>query len=207
MSTVGNLSENLEDYLERIFDFVEAHGFAKVSDIAKLKNVKMSSVNSAVQRLTKEGLVVHDRYRHINLTGSGLKLAAELKRRHVVIKDFLTEVVGVRDSIADKDACGIEHHVHPETVNKLIKYSNECRSDSKELIPLTQMKSGEHGTVKALEGGDQFANKLASLGIRIGKRITKISSMVLRGPVVISINRRHVAMGFGMAKKILVETE
>lgn len=75
------------------------------------------------------------------------------------------------------------------------------------LIPLTQMKPGQHGIIRELHGGDQFAQKLASLGVRLGKGITKVSSMVLRGPVVISIHNRHIAIGFGMAGRIMVEVK
>lgn len=125
VACVGNISAQLEDYLEHIFDVIRKNGIAKVSDIARLKNVKMPSVNNAINRLTKEGLVTHGRYKNINLTESGAKLASELKRRHTVIRQFLTDVLGVRPATADKDACAIEHHVHPETVKKLISYVKE----------------------------------------------------------------------------------
>lgn len=75
------------------------------------------------------------------------------------------------------------------------------------LIPLTEMKRGQHGFVRELHGGTNFAQKLSSLGIRPGKKISKVSAMLLGGPIVISINNRHVAVGFGMAKKIMVEVE
>lgn len=129
VSRVGNISAQLEDYLEHIFDVIREKGIAKVSDIARLKDVKMPSVNNAINRLAREGLVTHNRYKNINLTESGARLAAELKRRHTVIRQFLEDVLGVRQSTADKDACAIEHHVHPETVRKLIDYVNNC-SDS-----------------------------------------------------------------------------
>ncbi len=46
-----------------------------------------------------------------------------------------------------------------------------------------------------------------SLGIRVGKRVTKVSSQFMRGPVCIRIDSYQVALGFGMAKKVLVEVE
>lgn len=73
------------------------------------------------------------------------------------------------------------------------------------LIPLTEMRRGQSGVVRELHGGSEFAQKLASLGVRIGQGLTKVSSMVLNGPVVISIHKRHIAIGFGMARRIVVE--
>jgi len=52
-----------------------------------------------------------------------------------------------------------------------------------------------------------MTDRLNALGIRTGKRITKISSMLLHGPVTIQIDRMRVAIGFGMAEKIFVEVE
>lgn len=48
-------------------------------------------------------------------------------------------------------------------------------------------------------------NRLSALGIRPGKRVTKVSSMFMRGPVTIQVGNAQVAIGFGMAKRILVE--
>jgi len=45
------------------------------------------------------------------------------------------------------------------------------------------------------------------LGIRPGKKITKISSMLMRGPVTVQAGHTQIAIGFGMANKIFVELE
>jgi len=72
---------------------------------------------------------------------------------------------------------------------------------------LTQMQPGETGTVKEILGGRGFIRKLQSIGIRPGKRITKVSSHFWRGPQTIEIDNMQVAVGFGMAKKIFVEID
>ncbi len=50
-------------------------------------------------------------------------------------------------------------------------------------------------------------NRLSTLGIRPGKRITKISAMLMRGPVTIQSGRTQLAIGFGIANKILVDSD
>ena len=74
-------------------------------------------------------------------------------------------------------------------------------------ITLTQMKTGQNGTVVQLQGGRGLVNRLNALGIRPGSRITKLSSMVMRGPITIQVDRAQVAIGFGMAKRIIVELD
>ncbi|MFC1937176.1 ferrous iron transport protein A [Chloroflexota bacterium] len=74
-------------------------------------------------------------------------------------------------------------------------------------VTLVRMEAGQNGTIVQVQGGRGLVNRLDALGIRAGKRITKISSMLMRGPVTIEIDRTQVAIGFGMAGKILVEID
>jgi ferrous iron transport protein A len=73
-----------------------------------------------------------------------------------------------------------------------------------EQVSLAQMRVGQSGTVINIDGGHGLVNRLNTLGIVPGKKITKISSMLMRGPVAVEIDRVQIALGFGMAKKILV---
>lgn len=72
-------------------------------------------------------------------------------------------------------------------------------------ITLTQMRIGQSGVVIQIQGGHGLVNRLNALGIRPGKRITKLSSMIMRGPVTIQVDGAQVAIGFGMARRIIVE--
>jgi len=75
------------------------------------------------------------------------------------------------------------------------------------IIPLTQMASGESGIVAEIHGGQGVERRLAALGLRTGEKITKISAQFLRGPVTAQTGRTQIAIGFGMANKIMVEVE
>ena len=74
-------------------------------------------------------------------------------------------------------------------------------------VTLARMQTRRSGIVLQIHGGHGLINRLSALGIRPGKRITKVSSMLMRGPVTIEIDRAQVAIGFGMASKIMVELD
>ncbi|HOX54323.1 MAG: FeoA family protein [Candidatus Omnitrophica bacterium] len=74
-------------------------------------------------------------------------------------------------------------------------------------ISLVLMKSDFKGKVVDVLGGASLNNKLMSMGLYKGKEITKLSHIGLRGPVVIKVGRTILALGHGMASKILVEIE
>jgi len=69
------------------------------------------------------------------------------------------------------------------------------------------MAAGQTGTVIQILGGRGLAQRLEAIGIRAGKKITKISSMLFRGPVTLRVDQTQAAIGFGMANKILVEID
>jgi ferrous iron transport protein A len=70
---------------------------------------------------------------------------------------------------------------------------------------LDQMRPGQSGLILGIDGGHGMIMRLSTLGIIRGKKITKISSQLMRGPVMIEVDRSRVALGHGMAKRILVQ--
>ena len=71
-------------------------------------------------------------------------------------------------------------------------------------VTLARMRAGQSGMVLRVEGGHGLVNRLNALGIRPGQKITKVSSMLMRGPVTIQLGTAQVAIGFGMANRIIV---
>ncbi|GAI04653.1 unnamed protein product [marine sediment metagenome] len=71
-------------------------------------------------------------------------------------------------------------------------------------LTLRQMEIGQTGTVIGILGGRGFMRRLEALGIRPGKKVTKISSTLFRGPVTLRVDNAQVAVGFGMANRIVV---
>ena len=74
-------------------------------------------------------------------------------------------------------------------------------------IPLTHMKRGQSGRVIQIMGGFGMTRRLSALGIRPGKRITKVSAMFMRGPVTVRVGHSEIAIGFGMTSRIIVEVK
>ena len=72
-------------------------------------------------------------------------------------------------------------------------------------VPLTRLKIGQSGVVVQIQGGLGLVSRLSAIGIRPGKKITKVSAMLMRGPVTVHVDRAQVAIGFGMARRIIVE--
>ena len=74
-------------------------------------------------------------------------------------------------------------------------------------LTLAEMKTGQTGTVVEVLGGHGLIRRLDALGIRPGRKVTKLSSTLFRGPVMVRVNSTQVAVGFGMARRIMVEAD
>ena len=59
--------------------------------------------------------------------------------------------------------------------------------------------------IVAIQGGRQFRVRLSSLGIDVGMIVEIKRKGVAGGPILINVNGRDVALGRGMADKIIVE--
>jgi ferrous iron transport protein A len=76
-----------------------------------------------------------------------------------------------------------------------------------EQLTLAEMRTGQTGTVVEVLGGHGLIRRLDALGIRPGKKVTKINSTLFHGPVTLRVDNAQVAVGFGMAKKIIIEVD
>ncbi len=74
-------------------------------------------------------------------------------------------------------------------------------------LTLAEMRTGQTGTVVGVLGGHGLIRRLDALGIRPGRKVTKISSTLFRGPVILRVDNAQVAVGFGMARKIIIEAD
>lgn len=72
-------------------------------------------------------------------------------------------------------------------------------------VSLIQMKANQKGRIVEIYAGIGLQNRFMSMGIYKGREVTKFSHIGLRGPVVIKVGRSILALGHGMASKIIIE--
>jgi len=72
-------------------------------------------------------------------------------------------------------------------------------------INLTQLNQGKTAVVVDVRGGYSLNERLKTMGIKPGVMITKVSSQLMRGPITIQVGNTRIAIGFGMARKIIVK--
>ena len=112
----------MEDYLEAIFDLDKDKKVVRVKDIAKRMNVKMPTVSSMLKTLNGRGLVNYEKYEYVELTRDGARVGKEMRRRHEVLRQFLTDILNIKPKTADEEACMMEHALSTATLNRLADF-------------------------------------------------------------------------------------
>jgi DtxR family Mn-dependent transcriptional regulator len=116
------LTSTMEDYLEALYDLDQDKKVIRVKDIAKRMDVKMPTVSSMLKTLSDRGLVNYEKYEYVELTGDGVKVGKEMRRRHELLHKFLTEILKIDRDTADEEACRMEHTLSPETLDSLTDF-------------------------------------------------------------------------------------
>ena len=121
----------MQNYLETIYELatenMNAKSGVRSSDIASKLNVSKASVNNAISVLVENGFVTNERYQDVYLTEEGIQTAELLCRRHEIIKELFTRVLGIEGDIADEDACAIEHVISGRAIQKMSEYLKKTK--------------------------------------------------------------------------------
>ena len=117
-----------EDYLEAIYNIANRKGHARTTDIANALDVKPASVTEMLQKLDSKGLIDYRKYEGAVLTKEGQEIGEAVKGRHDAILELL-KLLLIPESIADKDACMMEHGLDTMTViqfKKFVSFVKNC---------------------------------------------------------------------------------
>ncbi len=129
------LTESLEDYLEAIAELIAVEGHAHTKEIAEKLNVKMPSVTGALRQLERMGCIVYNTHYPVQLTPQGKEIADRVVKRHRILKQFFSGILGLSMEKASETACRLEHAVDEETIERFILFSEaiENRYDARSL--------------------------------------------------------------------------
>ncbi len=119
-----------EEYLEAIYILQRAKGAPRIKDIARILNVRPASVVEYLDKLAEQGYVEYHKRDTLRLTKKGESLARKVYGKHRAIAEFLETILLLPHSIAEEDACYIEHGVHEETVRRIIRFVEFLKENS-----------------------------------------------------------------------------
>ncbi|MCD6399486.1 DtxR family transcriptional regulator [candidate division WOR-3 bacterium] len=224
------LTQSLEDYLEAILVVGKGRKIVRVKDIVRKLKVKAASVVGALKTLERNGLVIHERYGYVELTGKGKTIAEDVYKRHKTLYKFLKEVLNVPSAIADKDACNLEHYLSKESFENLLSFLdfvNKCpeknpkwlgafrhfqetnsfpeECEKERAMNLSIIKPGQSAKIKKIDADTNLKRRLLDMGVIPGDIVSVVKVAPLGDPIDIKIKNYHLSLRKEEAEKIIVE--
>ena len=113
--------EQVEEYVEAIFDIAGEKGTAKTTEVANRLDNAPASVTEVFQNMALKGLVQYEPYKGVSLTDKGLKIAKNIKRKHRLLEVFLAEHLHINCKKVHDEACRMEHAISDEIGNAICR--------------------------------------------------------------------------------------
>lgn len=219
-----SLSGPVEDYLKAIYDLELVGEPASTNDIADRLAISPASVSGMVRRLADQGLITHEPYRGVRLTGDGRRAALRTLRRHRILECYLTEVLGYPWDRVHDEAERLEHAASEELVERMATAlgdpaqdphgapipTRDGRVEEPALRTLAEAAVGEQVRVRRV--GDKQPERLrylAELGIRPGSIVRILDKAPFDGPITLWVDDSGGgatrAVGVGLATQVHVE--
>ncbi len=175
-----------------------------------------------VRKLAELGLVEHELYRGVRLTGEGRRVALEVLRRHRLIECFLANELGMAWDLVHAEAEKLEH-VLSEDLERLIaaRLGDPAVDPHGDPIPTTRFEIDERAThsldelapgavgrfVRVSDSDPQMLRYLDEQGIALGERVEVTSREPFGGPLVVRVGEHERSLGEGLARAMRVELE
>ena len=224
VSQSPSLSGPVEDYLKAIYDLELVGTAASTNDIADRLAISPASVSGMVRRLADQGLITHEPYRGVRLTGDGRRAALRTLRRHRILECYLTEVLGYPWDRVHDEAERLEHAASEELVERMATAlgdpvqdphgapipTRDGRVEEPALRTLAEAVAGEQVRVRRVSDKQpERLRYLAELGIRPGSMVRILDKAPFDGPITLWVDESGGgatrAVGVGLAAQVYVE--
>lgn len=216
-------SSAVEDYVKAVYRVEEEQGTAATtSELAAQLHVTASSASAMVKRLAIQGLVTHEPYRGVQLTGPGRRLALRVVRRHRLVELFLVESLGLSWDQVHDEAEVLEHAVSPRLEAAIAaRLGNPDRDPHGDPIPtaegslpqehaerLAGLPAGSCGVLVRVSDTDPTKLRyLAAQQIALGDRIEVVERQPFGGSLSVRVNGALHAVGAELAAAMRVRVD
>jgi DtxR family transcriptional regulator, Mn-dependent transcriptional regulator len=219
------LSRSVQDYLKTIFVLTGSGKPIGTVELAEALDVSPASVSNMIQKLDahEPPLVVYHKHRGVTLTVEGVHAALSVIRRHRLIEQFLSEILGYSWDRVHKDAEELEHVVSPYLEDRIADLLGEPQfdphgepipnrllemTDDRNVIPLSELGEGHSGEVQQMDSRKvELLNFFMQIGLELGKSIRVLQSNPLDGTQMIALDDQDESyvIGPAIARAILVK--
>ncbi|MCA0239041.1 MAG: metal-dependent transcriptional regulator [Bacteroidetes bacterium] len=210
-----------ENYLKAIFKIAEKEDKAVLTNsIAAAMNTAAASVTDMLKRLAEKQLIKYEKYRGVELTEDGNRLATTLIRKHRLWEVFLVEKLGFAwDEVHDL-AEQLEHVQGEPLIDRLDNFLGHPRFDPhgdpipdaqgrwtfRQQVRVSLLQPGEKGILTGVDDhATPFLQYLDQIGVALGIEIQLLDRTEYDQSVQVRISgKTEVTLSEKVAQNLLV---
>lgn len=185
---VDDISQVAQDFLKAIWSATEwGEPAITTTALAARFGTTPASVSDTLRRLDRQGLIVHQPYRPVQLTDDGHRLALAMVRRHRLLETFLVTTLGYTWDEVHDDAERLEHAVSPLLLDRIDALLGHPEADPhgdpipredgsvahpEDALLLSEAPAGRYRVVQISDADPAVLSRLGELGLGIGSTVT-----------------------------------
>jgi DtxR family Mn-dependent transcriptional regulator len=215
------VSEGMEQYLDVIYHLEDRGLPVTTSALAENLGISRGSVSEMLRKLAERGLVHHEPYGSVHLTGEGRQRAQLLSRRQRLWEVFLLEHLGLGWDQVFAEACRLEHATSELVTEKLAEFLGhpahcphgypiplaDGESATRPALPsLADLAPGQKGQVACITGrSPEVLRYLTDLGLVPGAVVEVEEKAPFGGPITLRVGETSKAIALEIASTIMIE--
>jgi DtxR family Mn-dependent transcriptional regulator len=210
------LTDKAEEILESMWISIEEEG----RGFEELERLGVTVEDAAMKELTTHAFI-EVKGERVTFRPEGKEEGRKTIRRHRLAERLMMDVLNIRGENAEDKACQFEHLLNEGVDAKVCTMLNhpttcphgkpippgECCDEARSsgdlgVVPLTELKAGEHGEIAYLQTDDsKKMQKLMAMGVLPGNRITLMQAFP---SYIFRVGFSEFAIDTAMAREIIV---
>jgi DtxR family Mn-dependent transcriptional regulator len=208
----------VEDYLQ-VLHYLTRDGYTVIAArLAERLNVSAPTVTATLQRMERDGLIIHGPRKEILFTPEGKQAAEDIVRRHALAERLLTDLLKMPWHESHEEAHGVEHVMTPNIEARLLEALGNpttCPHGNPipglgtlapDEFPLDEARTGDRLEIQRIteeaEEDPKLMKYLQEHGVNPGARLTVSEATPFNATVVLDGPCGPVSLGFGVAAKL-----
>lgn len=201
---------DISELLELVKTFTVKGTLARIDEVAARMGCSMDEVRRLVDVASDQGLA----YRTqgcIELTETGEATVRKHREEYIHRTHFHgTSLTGrmrrlLEGRVTDWHGHWRRHGFDDESLTSFYTNMQNLEGRIEETVPLADLREGEKCTVVIALGGRGMVRRLAEMGLTPGTELRVVRSAPMHGPIEVSVRGVSLALGQGIARRVLVK--
>ena len=217
MSTISK-----ENYLKVIFNHNYTFGEnASTVKLAQELSVSNAAISDMAKKLSQEGLISYKKYKGMELTDEGEKIALNVIRRHRLWESFLIKVLDLSWSEVHDQAEKLEHHTSESLIDRIDEFLNYPEFDphghpiprkngtlpkSPKLLNLAVVEIGnEYEIIQVDDKDNKLIDYLSKVGLVLNTKLEVIDKLDFDKSLTVKFEDKTLSISQKISESVFVK--